>query len=113
MAFDDAGVHPSAWSIDGIDLSLRNVEQAQRWRYGDFSFRQTPAEVRQRYFQPSAGGGSSVPICAPRSASAPATWSIRSSSPGRTRSTGSSAATCSFICTPWPGSKRWPTSIGC
>ena len=51
LALMEAGVPPSAWRIEGIDLNARLVERARQGRFGDFSFRQTAPELRQRYFR--------------------------------------------------------------
>jgi chemotaxis protein methyltransferase CheR len=43
---------PEGWDVDilATDLSQPALEAAQRATYGDWSFRDTPEEVRQRYF---------------------------------------------------------------
>jgi chemotaxis protein methyltransferase WspC len=51
----EAGVPAPAWQIEGVDLSPRLIDQACRGRYGEFSFRQTPPELRRRYFRRSDG----------------------------------------------------------
>jgi chemotaxis protein methyltransferase WspC len=51
LALVEAGVPPSAWRIEGVDLSSRLVERARQGRFGDFSFRQTAPDLRQRYFR--------------------------------------------------------------
>lgn len=52
IALTEAGVPPSRWSILGVDLSPANVEAAHRGRFSELSFRQTPADLRSRYFVP-------------------------------------------------------------
>jgi len=52
MALLDAGVSLDRWSIDAVDLSKRCIDAAIRGSYRDFSFRQTPVELRDRYFRP-------------------------------------------------------------
>lgn len=52
LALVEAGMPPSAWRIEGIDLNARLVERAQQGRFGEFSFRQTAPELRRRYFRP-------------------------------------------------------------
>jgi chemotaxis protein methyltransferase WspC len=51
----ESGVAPSSWQIDGVDLSARLIERACQGRFGEFAFRQTSPELRQRYFRPLAG----------------------------------------------------------
>jgi chemotaxis protein methyltransferase WspC len=51
LALVEAGVPPDAWRIEGVDLSSRLVERARQGRFGDFSFRQTAPDLRQRYFR--------------------------------------------------------------
>lgn len=52
MALLDAGVPGERWSIDGVDLSKRCIDAAIKGSYREFSFRQTPADLRDRYFRP-------------------------------------------------------------
>src|SRR5262249_5758451 len=56
LALLEAGVAPSSWQIDAVDLSPRHIERAGRGVFGEFSFRQTPPELRQRYFRRIAAG---------------------------------------------------------
>ncbi len=49
-------VPPAAWEIEAVDLSERQLVLARRGRYGEFSFRQTAPDLRQRYFRASEGG---------------------------------------------------------
>jgi chemotaxis protein methyltransferase WspC len=51
IALAEAGVAPSAWTMEGIDFSSRALEKARAGRYRAFSFRQTDAELRARYFR--------------------------------------------------------------
>jgi chemotaxis protein methyltransferase WspC len=51
LALMEAGVPPVAWQIDGVDLSCRLVERARQARFGDFSFRETAPDLRQRHFR--------------------------------------------------------------
>jgi chemotaxis protein methyltransferase WspC len=53
IALLEAGVPPQAWSIDAIDISARALETARRGEYPELSFRETPAELRGRYFRQS------------------------------------------------------------
>jgi len=52
VAFTDNGLSPAHWSIDAIDLCSVSIAVAQGGRYRDFSFRETPAELRSRHFAP-------------------------------------------------------------
>lgn len=54
MAFTDGGLPAKSWSIDAIDLCANSIAASQLGRYREFSFRETPAEVRARHFA-SAG----------------------------------------------------------
>jgi chemotaxis protein methyltransferase WspC len=54
IALMAAAVPSAAWSIEGVDLDVRLVERARLGQYGELSFRETPPELRQRYFRPSA-----------------------------------------------------------
>jgi chemotaxis protein methyltransferase WspC len=56
MTLTDAGLPAERWEIDGIDLSPAAVAAAGRGVYREFSFRQTPAEVRARHFRRVPGG---------------------------------------------------------
>lgn len=56
IALAEAGVAPDAWDIEGVDLSAQHIEMARRARFGNFSFRQTPPELRRRYFRAVEGG---------------------------------------------------------
>jgi chemotaxis protein methyltransferase WspC len=50
IALAEAGVAASAWSIQGVDLSRRCLEQARLGRYRAFAFRQMDEQLRDRYF---------------------------------------------------------------
>ncbi len=57
MAFTDSGLSPPLWSIDAIDLSSTAIAAAGVGRYREFSFRETPSELRARHFATSDGFG--------------------------------------------------------
>jgi chemotaxis protein methyltransferase WspC len=61
VALLDAGLDPDRWAIDGIDLSPRLIAAARRGVYREFSFRQTDAALRDRYFRPAADGWELAP----------------------------------------------------
>lgn len=44
------------WEIDGVDVSPRAIAAARQAVYRDFSFRQCPAWVRERYFRAVPAG---------------------------------------------------------
>jgi chemotaxis protein methyltransferase WspC len=52
IALVEAGVPPAAWVIEGVDISPQLVERGRQGCFGNFSFRQTAPEIRQRYFRP-------------------------------------------------------------
>ncbi|PCE33513.1 CheR family methyltransferase [Burkholderia ubonensis] len=56
MALLDAGIGPSRFSIDAIDISARAIERARDGLYGRNSFRGHPLEFRDRHFREAAGG---------------------------------------------------------
>ncbi|KVG64244.1 CheR family methyltransferase [Burkholderia pseudomultivorans] len=56
MALLDAGLDPSAFSIDAIDLSARAIEHARVGSYGRNAFRGTTMEFRARYFAATPDG---------------------------------------------------------
>ncbi|MEN2468543.1 CheR family methyltransferase [Burkholderia sp. GS2Y] len=56
MALLDAGLEPSSFAIDAIDLSARAIEQARLGCYGRNAFRGTATEFRARYFTPANDG---------------------------------------------------------
>src|SRR5262249_8781045 len=53
IALAEANVSPQAFTLEGVDLSGRSVERAQRGCYGAFSFRQTDPGLHDRYFRPA------------------------------------------------------------
>ena len=53
LALHELGVSSSACQIEGLDLSAANVARATEGRFSNFAFRDTDAEVRERYFRPS------------------------------------------------------------
>jgi chemotaxis protein methyltransferase WspC len=62
IALAEAGVAAAAWEIEAVDLSSALVERARRGRFGEFSFRQTPPELRARYFRSAPGGWELDPV---------------------------------------------------
>jgi chemotaxis protein methyltransferase WspC len=50
IALLEQGVSPDRWHIDAVDLSGRLIAKAVAGLYPEFSFRQTPPDVRVRYF---------------------------------------------------------------
>jgi len=52
IALAECGVPPTACTIEGIDISRPALEKARAGRYRNFSFRQTDAALRERYFRP-------------------------------------------------------------
>ena len=52
----EVSVPANAWSIDGVDISSRHIEQARGGMFREFSFRQTEASMKDRYFQKGKGG---------------------------------------------------------
>ncbi|WP_010095637.1 CheR family methyltransferase, partial [Burkholderia ubonensis] len=52
----DAGIGPSRFSVDAIDISARAIERARDGLYGRNSFRGHPLEFRDRHFHETAGG---------------------------------------------------------
>jgi chemotaxis protein methyltransferase WspC len=56
IALAEAGVPPGACEIEAVDLSAAHLDKARRARFSDFSFRQTPPGLCQRYFRPVDGG---------------------------------------------------------
>src|SRR5262249_24775801 len=51
LALVEAAVAPAAWLIEGVDVNARHIKRARQGRFGAFSFRQTPPDLRQRYFR--------------------------------------------------------------
>lgn len=56
MALLDAGLLPSAFQIDAVDISARALDHAQRGVYGRNSFRGADTDFRDRHFDATAGG---------------------------------------------------------
>jgi len=56
MALLDAGIGPSRFAIDAIDISARAIERARVGVYGRNAFRGHPLEFRDRHFSETAGG---------------------------------------------------------
>jgi chemotaxis protein methyltransferase WspC len=56
IALIEAGVPCTRWVVDAVDLSARNLTRARRGLYGNFSFRDTPDAIRNRYFRPVEAG---------------------------------------------------------
>ena len=52
LSLIDRGVPSAACSILGVDLSTRVVEAARLGCFAEFSFRETPAAIRERHFAP-------------------------------------------------------------
>jgi chemotaxis protein methyltransferase WspC len=55
IALGEVGVPETSWTLDAVDLSTQHLDRARTGRYSDFSFRQTEAEVRRRYFREANG----------------------------------------------------------
>ena len=56
IALAEAGVPPFAFEIEAVDLSDEHIRRARRAVFSNFSFRQTPADLRDRYFSQVEGG---------------------------------------------------------
>nr|WP_246519870.1 CheR family methyltransferase [Ancylobacter lacus] len=56
MAMLDAGFAPSDFTVDAVDVSTRNIAEAERGVYGRNSFRGTALAYRDRYFEPVPDG---------------------------------------------------------
>jgi chemotaxis protein methyltransferase WspC len=56
IALTEAGITPASWEIEAVDVCSGQLGFARRARYGNFSFRQTPRELRDRYFHLVEGG---------------------------------------------------------
>ena len=52
IALAEAGAAPASCEFEAVDVCSRHLEVARRARFGSFSFRQTPAVLRDRYFYP-------------------------------------------------------------
>lgn len=56
MAMFDAGFEAHEFKIDGVDVSSRNIETAERAVFGRNSFRGSHLEFKDRYFEAAEGG---------------------------------------------------------
>lgn len=56
IALLEAGVPATAWTMDAVDLSLRNLAKAREGWYAGLSFRQLVPPLRDRYFAARDGG---------------------------------------------------------
>lgn len=56
IALAESGVPAASWEIVAVDICSRHLEVARRGRFGNFSFRQTPSLLRDRYFHAVAEG---------------------------------------------------------
>jgi chemotaxis protein methyltransferase WspC len=56
IALVEAGAMPASWEIEALDVCARHLEAARGARFRNFSFRQTPSVLRDRYFHPVEGG---------------------------------------------------------
>jgi chemotaxis protein methyltransferase WspC len=52
MTLLEAGLNPTEFSVDGIDISHGSLGRARIARYGDYAFRNQTPEIRDRYFTP-------------------------------------------------------------
>jgi chemotaxis protein methyltransferase WspC len=50
MALLNAGIQPDRFTVDAIDISQHNIQQAQLGSYGQFSFRQGDPSIQQQFF---------------------------------------------------------------
>jgi chemotaxis protein methyltransferase WspC len=50
MALLNAGIQPDRFTVDAIDISQHNIQQAQIGSYGQFSFRQGDPRIQQQFF---------------------------------------------------------------
>lgn len=62
MAMFDAGFAASDFHVDGIDVSTRNIAEAERAIYGRNSFRGEDLAFRARFFEAVPGGYRPVPL---------------------------------------------------
>jgi chemotaxis protein methyltransferase WspC len=56
MALFDAGVSPTQFKVDAVDISPLSIQRARRGVYGKNSFRGDQLSFRERYFQPVEEG---------------------------------------------------------
>jgi chemotaxis protein methyltransferase WspC len=61
MALLDAGVPPERFSVEGVDVSARALERAERAVFGKNSFRGRELQFRQRYFRATPEGSALLP----------------------------------------------------
>jgi chemotaxis protein methyltransferase WspC len=61
LALAEIGMPPTGYRIDGVDISLRSIQQARKGVFSELSFRQTDADLRRRYFRPVSGGWELLP----------------------------------------------------
>ncbi len=52
MSLLDAGLKPTEFSVDGIDISHASLQRARTARYGSYAFRNQTPDIRDRYFDP-------------------------------------------------------------
>jgi chemotaxis protein methyltransferase WspC len=50
MALLNAGIPPDRFTVDAIDISQHNIQQAQLGSYGPFSFRHGDPRIQQQFF---------------------------------------------------------------
>lgn len=51
IALVEAGVPRERWMVEGIDVSLRSLNRVRRGLYRDLAFRETPADLKHKYFR--------------------------------------------------------------
>lgn len=56
IALIEAGVPRERWTMEGIDLSLRILDRARRGIYRALAFRETPEELKRKYFRKHEDG---------------------------------------------------------
>jgi chemotaxis protein methyltransferase WspC len=56
IALVEAGVPLERWTVEGIDLSLRSLSRARHGLYRDLAFRETPPELKRKYFRENNEG---------------------------------------------------------
>lgn len=56
IALVEAGVPRQRWTVEGIDLSLRSLSRARHGLYRDLAFRETPPELKRKYFRKNNEG---------------------------------------------------------
>jgi chemotaxis protein methyltransferase WspC len=55
IALIEAGVPRERWAVESVDLSARSLARARQGIYRESSFRETPAQLRRKYFHKSDG----------------------------------------------------------